>query len=111
MATSTPVDPAVTRLSLQRRERPYGRSPQPWAPRRYAHGWGTLAGGLGAAQRTPSVFIACGLHVFMSEAWERSAPLRYAHRREGLHVPANGGEESRAAELVKATPCGVLRTP
>jgi len=38
----------------------------------------------------------------------RSAPLRCAHRWEGCPVPASGGEGSRAAAPVKATPCGLL---
>ena len=42
---------------------------------------------------------------------EPSAALRCAHRWEGRQVPASGGEGSRAAEPVKATPYGLLRKP
>ena len=40
-----------------------------------------------------------------------SGRLRCAHRWEGRQVPASGDEGSRAAEPVKATPCGLLRKP
>jgi len=66
-----------------------------------------------ALRKDPSCFglLACEQPLLVCAAWERSAPLRYAHRWGKKHFPASSGECSRAAEPVKAKPYGLLRKP